>query len=193
MRPTSSVAGDNIPGAPLIFGPASSAPGNGPTGLNGFPAGSVPTPPTFANQFQQQQQLQQLLAAAAAQGSGAVTGSFGGGLPQAPISPNNFAANPAGAQQFLSTRQQPQQQQQSQFNPAFQAFLSQSQTNNILSQNPAGGNNFPIVNGLNNNNNGNCQRYFPKRGDGEWLPNTLMPLSFDRASETKVSQKTSFY
>jgi hypothetical protein len=34
--------------------------------------------------------------------------------------------------------------------------------------------------------NGNCQRYFNKRGNGEWLPNTLMPLSFDRASETKV-------
>ncbi len=35
-------------------------------------------------------------------------------------------------------------------------------------------------------NNGNCQRYFPKKGNGEWLPNTLMPLSFDRASQTKV-------
>ena len=29
-------------------------------------------------------------------------------------------------------------------------------------------------------------RYFNKRGNGEWLPNTLMPLSFDRASEAKI-------
>ena len=35
-------------------------------------------------------------------------------------------------------------------------------------------------------NNGNCQRYFTVQGDGEWLPTTLMPLSYDRASETKV-------
>ena len=32
----------------------------------------------------------------------------------------------------------------------------------------------------------NTFRYFNKRGNGEWLPNTLMPLSFDRASEAKI-------
>ena len=186
IRPTSSVASGggsavNLPGAPLLAGAVSSAPG--------FPSGAVPTPPSFGggggggvNQFQQQQQIQQLLAQVAA-----------GGNPEFPaqpgLSPSNFLANPAGAQQFLTTRQQ-QQQQQQQFNPAITAFFNQNQQpgTNILGT--VGAN--PALQGFSSNpfgsnvNNGNCQRYFPKRGDGEWLPNTLMPLSYDRASETKV-------
>lgn len=36
------------------------------------------------------------------------------------------------------------------------------------------------------NQNGNCQQYFDKISAGEWLPRILVPLTFDRASETKV-------
>ncbi len=34
--------------------------------------------------------------------------------------------------------------------------------------------------------NGNCQQYFDKIAAEEWLPRILVPLTFDRASETKV-------
>ena len=34
--------------------------------------------------------------------------------------------------------------------------------------------------------NGDCQQYFDKISAEEWLPRILVPLTFDRASETKV-------
>ena len=34
--------------------------------------------------------------------------------------------------------------------------------------------------------NGNCQQYFDKISAEEWLPRILVPLTFDRASETKI-------
>ena len=34
--------------------------------------------------------------------------------------------------------------------------------------------------------NGNCQQYFDKISAEEWLPRILVPLTLDRASETKV-------
>jgi len=33
---------------------------------------------------------------------------------------------------------------------------------------------------------GNCERYFDKINSDEWVPDTLVPLAFDRASESKV-------
>jgi hypothetical protein len=39
---------------------------------------------------------------------------------------------------------------------------------------------------LQSSQNGNCQQYFDKISAGEWLPRILVPLTFDRASETKV-------
>ena len=37
-----------------------------------------------------------------------------------------------------------------------------------------------------NSANGDCQQYFDKISAEEWLPRILVPLTFDRASETKV-------
>ena len=34
--------------------------------------------------------------------------------------------------------------------------------------------------------NGNCERYYDKISADEWVPDTLVPLAFDRASEAKV-------
>jgi hypothetical protein len=34
--------------------------------------------------------------------------------------------------------------------------------------------------------NGNCERYYDKISADEWVPDTLVPLAFDRASESKV-------
>ncbi len=74
-------------------------------------------------------------------------------------------------------------QQQQQSNPQLQAFLSSQQSNSDLASIV----NSDLASLVNlNGNNGNCQKYFPKHGDGEWLPTTLMPLSYDRASEAKV-------
>ena len=33
---------------------------------------------------------------------------------------------------------------------------------------------------------GNCEKYFDKINADEWVPDTLVPLAFDRASEAKV-------
>jgi len=35
-------------------------------------------------------------------------------------------------------------------------------------------------------NNGNCEKYFEKISSDEWMPDILVPLAFDRASQTKV-------
>ena len=43
---------------------------------------------------------------------------------------------------------------------------------------------FPQTTG--NSANGDCQQYFDKISAEEWLPRILVPLTFDRASETKV-------
>jgi len=37
-----------------------------------------------------------------------------------------------------------------------------------------------------NERNGNCEHYYEKINADEWIPDTLIPLAFDRASETKV-------
>lgn len=34
-------------------------------------------------------------------------------------------------------------------------------------------------------NNGNCEKYFDKISADEWMPDILVPLAFDRASQTK--------
>ena len=34
--------------------------------------------------------------------------------------------------------------------------------------------------------NGNCEHYFDKSETNEWIPDTLIPLAFDRASESRV-------
>jgi len=34
--------------------------------------------------------------------------------------------------------------------------------------------------------NGNCEHYFDKTNSNEWIPDTLVPLAFDRASESRV-------
>ena len=34
--------------------------------------------------------------------------------------------------------------------------------------------------------NGNCEHYFDKADVNEWIPDTLVPLAFDRASESRV-------
>jgi hypothetical protein len=39
--------------------------------------------------------------------------------------------------------------------------------------------------------NGNCERYYDKISADEWVPDTLVPLAFDRASEAKVDIKKS--
>ena len=33
---------------------------------------------------------------------------------------------------------------------------------------------------------GNCEKYFEKINTDEWVPDILVPLAFDRASESKV-------
>jgi hypothetical protein len=35
--------------------------------------------------------------------------------------------------------------------------------------------------------NGNCVKYFEKVREGEWLPNILIPLTYDRASKMRVA------
>ncbi len=89
-------------------------------------------------------------------------------------------------QQQLAVQQQHQQRQQlAAFFPQNSLALNtfrQSPSSSLLSTLGAANPNSAAALGA----NGNCQRYFPKRGNGEWLPTTLMPLSFDRASETKV-------
>ncbi len=40
--------------------------------------------------------------------------------------------------------------------------------------------------------NGNCERYYDKISADEWVPDTLVPLAFDRASEAKVEIKNPF-
>ncbi len=40
--------------------------------------------------------------------------------------------------------------------------------------------------------NGNCERYYDKISADEWVPDTLVPLAFDRASEAKVEIKILF-
>ena len=34
--------------------------------------------------------------------------------------------------------------------------------------------------------NGNCEHYFDKIESDEWIPDTLIPLAFDRASKSRV-------
>ena len=34
--------------------------------------------------------------------------------------------------------------------------------------------------------NGNCEHYFDKVESAEWVPDTLIPLAFDRASKSRV-------
>ena len=45
---------------------------------------------------------------------------------------------------------------------------------------------FPQIQQSNRLEYGNCQQYFDKISAEEWLPRVLIPLTFDRASETKV-------
>jgi len=50
-------------------------------------------------------------------------------------------------------------------------------------------NNNLNLNGFPNQNiqrEGNCEKYFEKINSDEWVPDTLVPLAFDRASESKV-------
>ena len=49
--------------------------------------------------------------------------------------------------------------------------------------------NLNNLNGFPNQNiqrEGNCEKYFTKVNSDEWVPDTLVPLAFDRASESKV-------
>lgn len=54
---------------------------------------------------------------------------------------------------------------------------------------PNGGSNLNNVESwpkVYNERNGNCEHYYEKKNSDEWVPDTLVPLAFDRASEAKV-------
>ena len=178
--PSSSSAGASagagaLPGAPLIFGAVSNAP----------PA-ALPTPQPQPGRMIMPTPQQQHLAALMAGLNGAGLGSLplaaaggGSGFPQ--LSPQSQQQQQQQQQQLLLAmqRQLAQQQQLASLLP-----LSGFQRQGLLT--PAGS--AALGGGASSNPNsavalganGNCQRYFPKRGNGEWLPTTLMPLSFDR-------------
>jgi len=68
-------------------------------------------------------------------------------------------------------------------------------TRSPLSQGPAASLPVPIPGNLNSlsgfpnqpiKREGNCEKYFEKINSDEWVPDTLVPLAFDRASESKV-------
>ena len=156
-----------IPGAPLIFGAVSSSPNNQFVGAR-------PTPPSMV--------VQQNNAAASA--AAAFPQMIGQNLQNfAFVNPNGFLPpQPQGSPQIIATRQQ--------LTPQIQSFIPQSNNIALAAAGLQGSSDLNFAGFpqslLNQGSNGNCQRYFTKQGDGEWLPNTLMPLSFDRASETKV-------
>jgi len=60
-------------------------------------------------------------------------------------------------------------------NPSFSPSSGGSNLNNVES--------WPKVY---NERNGNCELYYEKIKSDEWVPDTLVPLAFDRASEAKV-------
>ena len=82
---------------------------------------------------------------------------------------------------------QPQSPQQQQFISPQQVVPVQSQSL-VLNNQDVGLVGFPQVQAANpiGAGNGGCQQYFDKISAEEWLPRVLVPLTFDRASETKV-------
>ena len=84
--------------------------------------------------------------------------------------PSRFSSQPSF--QYPPQSFQPAQQSfhpfQQTFSPAQQTFQSSQNLNNL-----AGFPNYKV-------RDGNCEHYFSKTNANEWIPDTLVPLAFDR-------------
>ena len=113
-------------------------------------------------------------------------------LPGAPLT-NFFATSVPATQQSLQAElvNRFQQQQTGSYNPYFAQNAYPSYALPPVNFPPTTAK-YPyvrphIVTSPSVRREGNCQQYFDKVAADEWMPKVLIPLTFDRASETKVA------